>query len=296
MAAFESQGRTLISNAQLNRKSGRTVYWIVLTTVLIVFVLAFLGPLYWMVTGALKSGSEVAHVPPTFVPKHPVWVNYVDAWKQAHLGRLLLNTIYYAFGALLFQLVFDTAAAYSLSKLRPIGGKVVLGAMLATLMIPSTVLVIPQYLTVLDLPLVHWSLIDKPWAIWLPTVTNAFSIFLLKRFFDSIPQDLMSAASIDGAGPLRTLWSIVLPLSRPILGVVSILTVTNVWKDFLWPSLVEPSSNTRTVNVGIYAFSNGLPQYTVIAAAVIAAIPTIVVFLILQKNIIAGLTAGGLKE
>jgi multiple sugar transport system permease protein len=106
----------------------------------------------------------------------------------------------------------------------------------------------------------------------------------------------MSAASIDGAGPLRTLWSIVLPLSRPILGVVSILTVTNVWKDFLWPSLVEPSSNTRTVNVGIYAFSNGLPQYTVIAAAVIAAIPTIVVFLILQKNIIAGLTAGGLKE
>ena len=295
MAAFESSGRTLISSAQLNRPSGRRIYWVLLIVVVAVATLAFVGPFYWMVTGALKSGAEVAQVPPTLVPKHAQWFNYKDAWNQADLGRLLLNTVYYAFGALLFQLVFDTAAAYAFSKLRPIGGKVVLGAMLATLMIPSTVLIIPQYVTVLDLPFVHWNLVDTPWAIWLPTVTNAFSIFLLKRFFDSIPDDLMAAAAIDGAGPLRTLWSIILPMSRPVLGVVSILTVTNVWKDFLWPSLVEPSSQHRTVNVGIYAFSNGLPQNTVIAAAVIAAIPTVVFFLILQKNIIAGLTTGSIK-
>lgn len=295
MAAFESSSRTLISSAQLNRPSGRRIYWVLLIVVVAVATLAFVGPFYWMVTGALKSGSEVAQVPPTLVPKHAQWFNYKDAWNQADLGRLLLNTVYYAFGALLFQLVFDTAAAYAFSKLRPIGGKVVLGAMLATLMIPSTVLIIPQYVTVLDLPFVHWNLVDTPWAIWLPTVTNAFSIFLLKRFFDSIPDDLMAAAAIDGAGPLRTLWSIILPMSRPVLGVVSILTVTNVWKDFLWPSLVEPSSQHRTVNVGIYAFSNGLPQNTVIAAAVIAAIPTVLFFLVLQKNIIAGLTTGSIK-
>lgn len=295
MATFETSGRTLISGAQLSRPGARKLYWIVLTLVVALFTLAFLGPLYWMVTGALKSGAEVAQTPPTFAPEHAQWSNYRDAWQQARLGRLLLNTVWYAFGALAFQLVFDTAAAYALSKLRPIGGKVVLGAMLATLMVPSTVLIIPQYVTVLDLPFVHWSLIDTPWAIWLPTVTNAFNIFLLKRFFDSIPDDLMAAAAIDGASPLRTLWSIILPMSRPIMGVVSIFALTNVWKDFLWPSLVEPSSDTRTVNVGIYAFSNGLPQNTVIAAAVIAAIPTVVFFLILQKNIIAGLTTGSLK-
>jgi multiple sugar transport system permease protein len=105
----------------------------------------------------------------------------------------------------------------------------------------------------------------------------------------------MSAAVVDGATPLRTLWSIVLPMSRPILGVVSIFAVTAVWKDFLWPKLVMPSPETRTVSVGIYAFSGGTPMNVVVAAAVIAAIPTIVFFLIFQKSIMSGLTAGSLK-
>ena len=118
-------------------------------------------------------------------------------------------------------------------------GNAILGMMLATLMIPATVLVVPQYLTVLDLPLLHCNLLDTPWAIWLPAVTNAFNIFLLKRFFDSIPGELLDAAAIDGACPLRTLRSIVLPMSRPILGVVSIFAVVGVWKDFLWPLLVD---------------------------------------------------------
>ena len=211
------------------------------------------------------------------------------------MGRLLLNTLVYAGGALALQLTFCVAAAYSLSKLRPILGNVILGMMLATMMIPAAILIIPQYLTVLDLPLVHWNLVNTPWVIWLPSVANAFNIFLLKRFFDSIPEDLMAAASIDGAGPLRTLLSIVLPMSRPILGVVSIFSVTAVWKDFLWPLLVEPSPQNRTVNVGIYAFSTGLTQNVVIAGAVIAAIPTVIFFLIFQKNIMAGLTTGSLK-
>jgi multiple sugar transport system permease protein len=195
-----------------------------------------------------------------------------------------------------FQLVLDTAAAYALSKLRPILGNVILGMMLATLMIPAMVLIIPQYLIAIDVPFLHISLLDSPLAIWLPAVANAFNIFLLKRFFDSIPQDLMHAAVIDGAGPLRILWSIILPISRPILGVVSIFAVTAVWKDFLWPKLVEPSPSTRTISVGIYAFSGGTPQQQVIAAAVIAAIPTVIFFLIFQRNIMAGLTTGGVKE
>jgi len=287
--------RTLISRATLNRPGGKAIYWSVVVAVVVTFSLAFLGPLYWMVTGALKAGPELAQVPPTLFPADPQPHNYLDAWNQLSLGRLLLNTVVYAFGALAFQLVFDVAAAYSLSKLRPVLGNVILALMLATLMIPTAVLIIPQYVTVIDLPIVHVNLLDTPFAIWLPAVANAFNIFLLKRFFDAIPQDLMAAAAIDGASPLRTLLSIVLPMSRPILGVVSIFAVTNVWKDFLWPLLVEPSPHTRPLNVGIYAFSTGLPQNVVIAAAVIAAVPTIVFFLIFQKNIMSGLTAGSFK-
>jgi len=287
--------RTLVAPARLNRPGGKRIYWILVALTVVMFTLVFTGPLYWMVTGGLKTGQEVAQVPPTLYPEHPDLRNYADAWTALSIGRLLFNTVYYAVGALAFQLVFDVAAAYAFSKLRPVLGGAILGLMLATLMIPSTVLVIPQYVTVIDLPVLHWNMLDSPWVIWLPAVTNAFNIFLLKRFFDSIPEDFMAAAAVDGAGPLRTLLSIVLPMSRPILGVVSIFSVTAVRKDFLWPLLVVPSPQNRTVNVGIYAFSTGLTQNVVIAGAVIAAIPTVVFFLIFQKSIMAGLTTGGLK-
>ncbi|MGK5671218.1 carbohydrate ABC transporter permease [Micromonospora sp. URMC 106] len=293
--AQDSATRTLVSHAQLRRGRGRLVYWTLLAVVVTVFTLVFLGPLYWMVTGALKSGQEIAQTPPTLFPRHPQWQNYADAWNNLDLAKLLFNTFYYAAGAVVFQLVLDTAAAYSLSKLRPIFGNVILGLMLATLMIPAMVLIVPQYVTVIDLPILHVNLLDSPFAIWLPLVANAFNIFLLKRFFDSIPEDLMAAALVDGATPLRTLWSIILPMSRPILGVVAIFAVTAVWKDFLWPKLVMPSPETRTVSVGIYAFSGGTPMNVVIAASVIAAIPTVIVFLIFQRNIMSGLTTGSLK-
>ncbi|GAB3948675.1 carbohydrate ABC transporter permease [Micromonospora vulcania] len=263
--------------------------------VVVGFTLVFLGPLYWMVTGALKSGQEIAQTPPSLFPEDPQAQNYVDAWNNLELAKLLFNTFYYAAGAVAFQLVLDTAAAYSLSKLRPMFGNVILGLMLATLMIPAMVLIVPQYVTVIDLPILHINLLDSPFAIWLPLVANAFNIFLLKRFFDSIPEELMSAALMDGATPLRTLWSIILPISRPILGVVSIFAVTAVWKDFLWPKLVMPSPETRTVSVGIYAFAGGTPMNVVIAASVIAAIPTVVIFLIFQRNIMSGLTTGSIK-
>jgi len=287
--------RTLISQAQLRRGRGKAVYWTLLALVLLVFTLVFIGPLYWMVTGALKSGQEIAQTPPTLFPADPQPENYINAWTRLSLAKLLFNTFYYAIGALVFQLVLDTAAAYALSKLRPAFGNAILGLMLATLMIPAMVLIIPQYVTVIDLPILHINLLDSPLALWLPAVANAFNIFLLKRFFDSIPEDLMAAAVIDGAGPLRTLWSIILPMSRPILGVVSIFAVTAVWKDFLWPKLVMPSPETRTVSVGIYAFAGGTPMNVVVAAAVIAAVPTVVFFLIFQKNIMSGLTTGSLK-
>lgn len=287
--------RTLISPAQLARPRGKVLYWTAFTVVVIVFTLVFIGPLYWMVTSGLKSPQEFAQTPPTLVPDavHPQ--NYADAWGVMDLARLLFNTLYYAFGALAFQLVFDVAAAYSLSKLRPVFGKAILGAMLLTLMIPATVLVVPQYLTVLDVPVVERNLINSPWAIWLPSVTNAFNIFLLKRFFDSIPRELLDAASIDGASSLRTLRSVVLPLSRPILGVVSIFAVVAVWKDFLWPMLTLPDPAKQTVNVGIYSLAASVSENWLLAALAIASLPTLIIFLIFQRNIMSGLTAGSLK-
>ncbi|MCQ4198557.1 carbohydrate ABC transporter permease [Streptomyces coelicoflavus] len=287
--------RTLVSPAQLARPRGKALYWVVFGLVVALFTVVFLGPMYWMVSSGFKNTQEAVQTPPTLFPESFQPDNYAQAWTVMDLASLLGNTLFYAFGALAFQLVFDVAAAYSLSKLRPVLGKAILGLMLATLMIPATVLVVPQYLTVLDVPIFERNLLNTPWAIWLPSVTNAFNIFLLKRFFDSIPRELLDAASMDGASPMRTLWSIVLPISRPILGVVSIFAIVGVWKDFLWPMLTLPDPAQQTLNVGIYSLSNGVPTNVLIAALTMASLPTLVIFLIFQRNIMSGLTAGGLK-
>jgi multiple sugar transport system permease protein len=291
------QARTLVSNAQLNRARGRVIYRVVLTLVVVIFTLVFIGPLYFLFSDGLKSTTEAVQVPPTIIPAHVHPGTYAAAWSRVGLGRLLFNTLYYAFGALFFQLIFDVAAAYSLSRLRPVLGNLIFALMLATLMIPSTVLLVPQYLTVADLPILHVNLIGSPEAIWLPSVANAFNIFLLKRFFDSIPTELLAAAAIDGASPLRTLRSVVLPISRPIIGVVSIFGLVAVWKDFLWPLLVEYGYNPsrETLNVGIFEASSTTPQNLVLAASAMAAVPTLIFFLVFQRNILSGLTAGSLK-
>jgi multiple sugar transport system permease protein len=289
--------RTLISSVQLNRPRGKIIYRLVLTLVIVVFTLIFIGPMYFLFTDGLKSTQEAIATPPTLYPHHIYPSTYKAAFDRLDIARLMWNTLYYAFGALVFQLLFDVAAAYSLSSLRPLLGNVVLFAMLATLMIPATVLVVPQYVTMVNLPILHLNLIGTPEAIWLPSVANAFNIYLLKRFFDSIPRDYIAAAQVDGASRTMILVRIVLPISRPILAVVSIFGLVAVWKDFLWPLLSEYgyTPTRETLNVGIWQASQETPQNLIIAASAMAAIPTIVFFLIFQRNIMAGLTAGGIR-
>jgi multiple sugar transport system permease protein len=289
--------RTLISDVELGRGRARLAYHAVLAVVTILFALAFLFPLYWMVTAALKSPVEFAQPTPTFVPHswHPE--NYAQAWSQLQIARYFGNTLLYALGGWLIQLAVDVAAAYALSRLRPVLGRVVLAMMLASLMLPASALLVPAYLTVSDVPLLGVNLIDTPWALWLPAAANAFNVYVLKRFFDQIPADLLDSASLDGAGRLRVLWSIVLPLSRPVLGVVSIFAIVGMWKDFLWPLLVLQDTDTQTLSVALSRLSttSQVPPTEMMAGLVIASVPMIVIFLIFQRSIVGGLGAGAMK-
>ncbi|MFF0886053.1 carbohydrate ABC transporter permease [Streptomyces sp. NPDC003456] len=285
-----SSTRTLVSPAVLARPRGRAVYWTVFTGVVLLFALAFLFPVYWMVTGAMKSADEVARTPPTLVPEDWRLAGYTDAWDLMQLPAHLWNTVVQAAGAWLFQLVFCTAAAYALSKLKPAFGNVILGGILATLMVPAQALVVPKYLTVADL-----GLLNDPLAVWLPAVANAFNLYLLKRFFDQIPRDVLEAAEIDGAGRLRVLWSIVLPMSRPVLGVVSIFALVAVWQDFLWPLMVFSDTGKQPISVALVQLSQNIQLTVLIAAMVIASIPMVALFLVFQRHIIAGISAGSTK-
>ncbi|MEV4113192.1 carbohydrate ABC transporter permease [Nonomuraea sp. NPDC049695] len=287
---IQVQFRTIVSPHQLNSKWGRRIYWLVLVAVVVTFTLAFVFPLYWMVTGAMKTPEEIAQMPPTLVPADPTLGAFLEAWDLFDIGTLLANTAYYALGAWLFSMAVDVTAAYALSKLRPMFGNVILGAMLATLMIPPMVILIPLYVTIVDL-----GLLNNAWGLWFPAAANGFNIFLLKRFFDSIPRELIEAAQIDGAGPLRVLWSVVLPVSRPILGVVSIFTIVTAFKDFVLPLLVMTDSDKMTISVGLSQTAGAVTQNQVMGGLVIAGIPMIIVFFIFQRHIMAGLTAGSIK-
>ncbi|MEU6821976.1 carbohydrate ABC transporter permease [Streptomyces atriruber] len=287
--------RTLVRPAVLRTRKGRLVYWSVLTLSLVLFTVAFIVPLYWAATGAMKSSTELAQNPPTYVPEswHPE--NYTKAWREMDLSRYFLNTVVLAGGAWLVQLAVQIPAAYALSKLRPRFGNVVLGLMLVTLMMPATALLVPVYLTVVDVPLFNRNLINSPSAVWLPAAANAFNIYILKNFFDRIPDELLDAAKVDGAGPLTTMWRVVLPLARPIIAVVSILSIVTAWKDFLWPLLVLPDPARQPLSVFLQRVAQDTPLNSLVAGLVMASLPLVALFLVFQRHIIAGLSAGSLK-
>ena len=147
------------------------------------------------------------------------------------------------------QILVATTAGYALSVLRPRYGGFLNALVVGTLLVPVVVLLVPLYLTVLNPPLIHHSLVNSWWAIWLPAGANPFNVVLMKRFFDNLPREVFEAARVDGAGPFRLFWSIVLPLSRPILGVVSVFAIIAAWKDYLWPLVVLTDANKQPLSV-----------------------------------------------
>lgn len=287
--------RTLVSPAQLRSPQGKAIYWTVFAVVLVLFVAAFILPLLWAVTGAMKDPAELARTPPTLVPSqwHPD--AYPQAWSQMELAKYFLNTVIVAVGAWAVQLAVDVPAAYALSRLRPVLGNEILGLMLVTLLLPASALLVPTYVTITDLPVFGVNLINSPTAIWFPAAASAFNIYLLKRFFDQIPGELLEAAVLDGASQLRVLWRIVLPISRPILAVVSILSIVAAWKDFIWPLLVFPDPGKQTLSVAIARMQIDMPLNLLLAGLVLASVPMVLLFLFFQRHILAGLTDGSLK-
>ncbi|MFL1378446.1 carbohydrate ABC transporter permease [Nocardiopsis protaetiae] len=287
--------RTLISPLTLNGPRGRTGYRAVLVLVIVLFTVVFLGPMLLAVSGSFKPPAELARTPPTLLPQEWRPETYPRAWDTLDLGRYLWNTFVVVGGAWLFQLGVAVPAAYSLSRLRPVLGNAVMGMMLATLMLPAAALLIPTYLTVADVPLLGINLLNTPWAVWLPMAANAFNVFVLKQFFDRIPADLVEAARLDGAGPAQIMLRIVLPLSRPILAVVSILAIVAAWKDFIWPLVVLQDPLVQTITVHLARISTEMPLNLLIAGMVISSLPVLALFLVFQRQVISGLSAGALK-
>jgi multiple sugar transport system permease protein len=256
-------------------------------------VVVGLGPLLWLAKAAITPTRDTLREPMALWPHGIDLANLSTAWNHEHLDRYFLNTLAVAGGSWASQLLVATTAGYALSVLRPRYGKLLTGLVLATMLVPTVVLLVPLYLTALDLPIVHISLINSFWAVWLPAAASPFNVILVKRFFDNLPREVFEAAMMDGAGPFRLFWSIVLPMSRPILGVVSVFAVVAAWKDFLWPLLVLPDPDKQPLSVRLPVLADLIQLDVLLAALFVSTLIPVVLFLVFQRFFLRGAGLSG---
>jgi ABC-type glycerol-3-phosphate transport system permease component len=282
------------ASTTLSRYLSRTLQYLFL----IVAVVAFAAPLIWMVSTAFKPESEVYSYPPRWLPLNPTLANFRSVLSRFAFGQWWLNSILAALASNILVLLFDSLAAYALARMAFRGRGLIYGIILSMLMVPIQVTVVPLYLLFVQI-----NLIDTLPAIFLPTVGNVTGIFILHQFFRSIPMDLEDAALIDGASPLQFWWRILIPLSRPALASVSIITFISSWNNFLWPLVASSTDRSRTLPVGIAQFfgagtgvSGSAPQFGIsMAAALLATVPAVVFFLVLQPYFVRAITSSGIK-
>jgi multiple sugar transport system permease protein len=201
--------------------------------------------------------------------------------------------VWLALGSWLVQIVVATTGAYVLSVLRPRYARLLTSLVMATLFVPAVVLLVPLFLTVLDVPLVNVSLLNTYWGVWLPAGASAFNVILMKRFFDNLPLEILEAARVDGAGPFRMLSSVVLPMAKPILAVVSVFSILATWKDFLWPLLVLPNPTIQPLSVRLPLIRDTVELDVFLASLLISTTVPVLLFLIFQRLFIRGAGLSG---
>jgi multiple sugar transport system permease protein len=288
-------GRRLLSPADRRRWPVRAGWGGMLTVLVVAVVVAGAGPLYWTAKSAVSATPDLLAHPLSLWPSTAQWHNLADAWTTLRIGHYLVNTAVFVGGSWLTQLLVATTAGYALSVLRPSFGRFVYGAILATLFLPTTVSMVALYLTVLHVPGLGVSLTDTPLAVWLPAGAHAFNILLAKQFFDTLPRELFEAADVDGAGHLRVFWRIVLPMSTPLIAVISLLSIMTAWKDFLWPLIVITDPDKQPLAVALPRLANSADQALLLAGMFIAIVPPLLIFIVFQRYIVRGVGFTGLK-
>jgi multiple sugar transport system permease protein len=285
--------RGVMSASDWRRPGTRRAMTAIQVGTLIFLLVAGLGPVIWMVKSSITPTQDTLRTPMALWP-HGFDLGILwTAWTRTHIDRYLLNTVTIAFGSWLVQIVVATTAGFALAVLRPRLRRVLMALVIATLFVPPIVLLVPLYLTVVDVPVIHLKMIDSYWAVWLPAGASAVNIVLMTRFFESLPSEIFEAARVDGAGPFRLFWSIVLPMSRPIIGVVSVFAVIATWKDYLWPLLVLRNPDLQPLSVRLPTLQPTTELDVFIAALTISSVIPIALFLIFQRMFLQGAGLSG---
>lgn len=267
------------------------------TNVFIIIYLVFIAgvmllPFLWMLSASLKLDKDVFTFPIQWIPKNPRWANYKDIWTKIPLGIFVFNTAKLTLIITLLQVFTSSFAAYAFSKLQFKGKTVLFLGYIATIAMPWQVYMVPQFILMRAFHLnnTHLSMICLQ-------AFSAFGVFLMKQFYESIPDELCEAARIDGMNEYKIWWSIMLPLSKPALSTLTIFTFVRTWNDFLGPMIYLTRTELKTIQIGLRMF---ISQYSseyglIMAASVVTLIPVLIVFLSLQRFFVQGIAATGMK-
>ena len=275
-----------------NRRAKTPLSRILATVVVSVLAVAWLVPFAWATVTALKSETDAASTPISWIPASGFTLDaFAKVLQSGNIPTWTLNSLFTSAAITAITLVISASVAYAISRIDFRGKRMLMGVIVASIIIPPPVLIIPLFQQMQSL-----NLIDTYWALILPQVIHSPMVFVLKKFFDQIPRELEEAALMDGAGRLRIFTTIVLPLSRPILAAVAIFVFIGAWNNFLWPFIATNESSLLTLPVGLQTIKSayGIQYAQNMASALLAALPLIVVFLFFQRQIIRGVATTGL--
>lgn len=254
------------------------------------FIMIF--PFIWMLLSSLKTAAEVNTTPPTFLPANPTLDNYAYAFEKAPFLTYFKNSVIVTLACVACTQFTTILAAFAFSRLKFPGRDVLFSLLLSLMMVPFEMLIITNYQTI-----VAWELTDTLLALIVPFTSSIFYTYVLRNFFLSIPDSLYYSARVDGASNWKYLWRIMVPMAKPALATIGLLNAITCWNSFLWTVIATNKTEVRTLPFGLYAFmtSSGIRYERLMAAATIVVIPMIVLFIAFRKNIVTGVSRGGLK-
>jgi len=273
----------------VKRDGSSRLAYIVLTAGLVVMV----GPFLWMILGSLKPASDFLRNPPTFLPSQATTDNYSRLFQQLDFPRFFFNSAVIALAVTVGTLVFCPMLGYALAKLRWHGKGLIMGLVLATLMVPAGITLIPNFILMSNLGLVN----TYPGLI-LPFLAGPFGVFLMRQFMLGVPDELLEAARMDGANEFKVFWSVVMPIATPVLATLAILTFLGNWNSFLYPLVMAQEPGMYTLPVALATFATGQYQADhgmLMAGSVVLVIPVLIVFVLFQRWITEGIATTGLK-
>lgn len=274
-----------------NPRGDRGGWWIYI--LLVIGIILLVGPFIWMVLGSIKTTGELRQVPPTWLPENPTLDNYAELFDRLSFVRYFFNSAIVAVAVTAGNVIFCSMLGYALAKLSFPGKRILFAVVLGTLMVPAIVTFMPLFVLVANL-----NLVNTHAGLILPFLVGAFGVFLMRQFIGGIPDELLDAARVDGAGEHYIFWRIVMPLCGPAIATLTILTFLGSWNSFLWPLVVASTEDMYTLPVAIALFATGQQETNVallMAGSVVVILPVLIIFIVLQRYFTQGIAMTGIK-